>query len=263
MSAARELLSNFDAVAEAPDGVQRLRELVLGLAYSARLVPHDPGTASAGALLESLGVEPSDRASLPALPSSWEWAEFGRITESRLGKMLDRAKNSGPLRPYLRNANVQWFRFDLESLLEIRLEDREYDEYSLQPGDLVVCEGGEPGRSAVCDESVAGMVFQKALHRARPLAGIPVWYLALFLRHATWQRTLDQHFTGATIKHLTGRSLKSVLVPLAPLEEQARIVAEVKALLRLCDELDRALATRDETQSAVARALARATIAGL
>jgi len=81
----------------------------------------------------------------------------------RLGKMLDKAKNTGQLRPYQRNTNVQWQRFDLSDLKEMRLEDNELDEYEVLPGDLLVCEGGEPGRCAIWNGEIEKIHFQKAL----------------------------------------------------------------------------------------------------
>ena len=74
---------------------------------------------------------------------------FMTITDSRLGKMLDKGKNTGTPRKYLRNINVRWFSFDLSDLLEMRIEDSEIEKYSIIKGDLVICEGGEPGRCAV------------------------------------------------------------------------------------------------------------------
>ena len=84
------------------------------------------------------------------VPDQWEWVRLGDIANSRLGKMLDKSKNKGPYRRYLRNANVQWFRFDLSDVLELRLENADLEEYSVKENDLIVCEGGEPGRAAVC-----------------------------------------------------------------------------------------------------------------
>ena len=85
--------------------------------------------------------------------------------------MLDKRKNVGALRPYLRNVNVRWFGFDLSDLKEMRLMDSEVKEYSVQRGDLLICEGGEPGRCAVWDAEES-LIFQKALHRARPFSNI-------------------------------------------------------------------------------------------
>lgn len=184
------------------------------------------------------------------VPDQWEWVRLGDIAYSRLGKMLDKSKNKGPYRPYLRNANVQWFRFDLSDVLELRLEEAELEECSVKAGDLVVCEGGEPGRAAVCDSVVDGMVFQKALHRVRPLGGISTWYLAYLLRWDIWSQRINPLFTGATIKHLTGKALATHMVPLPPVSEQYRIVTKINELMGLIDRLETARRNREAVRTA-------------
>ena len=77
-----------------------------------------------------------------AIPKTWEWCRLGSIARHSLGKMLDHGKNKGTPRPYLRNLNVQWFRFVLSDLKEMRFEDHEAEKYSVQKGDIVICEGG-------------------------------------------------------------------------------------------------------------------------
>jgi type I restriction enzyme S subunit len=146
------------------------------------------------------------------------------IAEQRLGKMLDKAKNKGELRPYVRNLNVQWFRFALDDVLEMRIPDDEVREFLLQEGDLLICEGGEPGRAAIWRDVGQPMFFQKALHRVRPIPDVLPEFLAYRFRLDTWTGALDKLFTGATIKHLTGKALKEHRFPLPPLPEQKRIV---------------------------------------
>ena len=106
------------------------------------------------------------------LPEGWKWARTYQVAESRLGKMLDKAKNSGSAYPYLRNTNVQWGRFELDDVKDIFLEPRELDEYRLKAGDLLICEGGEPGRCAIWRDEREEMYFQKALHRVRTLGRV-------------------------------------------------------------------------------------------
>ena len=83
------------------------------------------------------------------------FASVRRITLNRtladlcLGKMLDKAKNRGELRPYLRNLNVRWFDFDLSDVAEMRFEEHEHERYSAKAGDVLICEGGYPGRAAI------------------------------------------------------------------------------------------------------------------
>lgn len=239
-----------------PADIAPLRQSVLQLAVRGRLVPQDPADEPASVLLERIAAErarlvrtgmirkqellpPVSENEVPCdLPSGWEWSRFGAITDTRLGKMLDKAKNKGPLRPYLRNANVQWFRFVLEDVKELRIEEDQLADCTVSSGDLVICEGGEPGRVAVCGPETDGMVVQKALHRSRPWCGISPWYLAYLIRCEASSGRLSEYFTGATIKHLTGQSLAKVVVPVPPLPEQSRIVARMGLLLGLLDRLE-------------------------
>lgn len=72
-----------------------------------------------------------------------EYIPFGKITSSRLGKMLDKQKNVGVPCKYLRNINVRWFSFDLSDLLDMKIEEKEFEKYTIYKNDLVICEGGE------------------------------------------------------------------------------------------------------------------------
>lgn len=90
------------------------------------------------------------------------------ITESCLGKMLDSKKNKGEYQPYLANINVRWGSFDLNNLSLMRFEPNENDRYGIKYGDLIMCEGGEPGRCAIWRDELPNMKIQKALHRIRP-----------------------------------------------------------------------------------------------
>jgi type I restriction enzyme S subunit len=160
------------------------------------------------------------------LPEGWALAPLGQIADCRLGKMLDKAKNRGDLRPYLRNVNVQWGRIDLDDIKEIRVTPEEAEQYAVLPGDLLVCEGGEPGRCAVWTDG-REMYLQKALHRVRPRGGKSGEYLRWWLQHAASTGRLETLFTGSTIKHLPGRQLARVPVALPPVPEQRRIVARI------------------------------------
>lgn len=78
----------------------------------------------------------------------WPIVPLGEIAEVRLGKMLDKAKHrTGKPFPYLRNINVRWGTVDTSDLLEMNFDDDELDRFGLKKGDVLVCEGGEPGRA--------------------------------------------------------------------------------------------------------------------
>ena len=165
------------------------------------------------------------------IPESWEWVRLPVIASLCLGKMLDKQKNKGIFAPYLRNTNVKWGTFDLSDLLEMKFEDVENDRFLIKKGDLVVCEGGEPGRCAIWDEEYP-IHFQKALHRIRFYDDIEVSFFMFLIKYYAISGSLNELFTGTTIKHLTGQSLEKVLVPLPPRIEQKKIVSAVEILFK-------------------------------
>lgn len=160
---------------------------------------------------------------------SWEKVKLGDVTDSCLGKMLDQAKNRGDYQPYLANVNVRWGSFDLDNLSEMRFLDSEEERYGLKYGDLIICEGGEPGRCAIWKEQVPNMKIQKALHRVRVHDCLDYRYLYYWFLLAGYQKALDQYFTGATIKHMPGDKLKSIIIDMPPLKTQRRIASILSA----------------------------------
>jgi type I restriction enzyme S subunit len=184
---------------------------------------------------------------LPTLPFGWAWFDLASVaSESILGKMLDKEKNKGELKPYLRNINVRWGEFDLSNLLEMRFEDSESERYSLKEGDLVICEGGEPGRCAIWKNEIPEIRIQKALHRVRVCDKIiKPEYLYYSIIFSNEVGLLRKYFTGTTIKHLTGEGLSNIEIPLCAPAEQDLIVKEIESIFSniasLEGEIDTAL----------------------
>ena len=173
------------------------------------------------------------------IPDSWEWVTLQTIATSSLGKTLDKAKNKGNLKPYLCSINVYWDGIDLTTVKEARLEENELPKYLLRPGDLLICEGGDVGRSAVW-ESTQEMYYQNALHRVRFYGGINPHYFQLLLECYKGNQILDAYSKGMTIKHLVQTALNTIVFPLPPLSEQNRIVDAVNRLLPYLHSYDRA-----------------------
>ncbi len=269
----RRLAIHFDILLDRTEAIDALEQTILQLAVRGLLVPQDPADEPASLLLKRIRTEKDrliaagqikrDKPLEPIaddekpfeLPPGWEWVRLGEIGDNRLGKMLDKAKNTGKRYPYLRNTNVQWRRIDLDDIKEISLEDGELEEFRLHPGDLLICEGGYPGRCAIWNEPEREMYFQKALHRVRPRGGIAAELVAISLESDSKSGDLDQHFTGATIKHFVGQALDRYVIPLPPLAEQSRIVARVEALRRLCADLRQRLSASQTAQVLLAGAL--------
>ena len=165
-------------------------------------------------------------------PMRWDVVAFESIGSSRLGKMLDKGKEVGDCQfPYLANANVKWGRFDLTELRTMDFLKSDRKKFNLEDGDLLICEGGEVGRTAIWRGGQDRIFFQKALHRVRldPTVAIPE-YVYQFMWFMAKNGGLQDLTTSATIAHLTGVKLKRLRVPRPPLELQQRYAAIARSV---------------------------------
>jgi len=180
-----------------------------------------------------------DTSGLPELPEGWCWASFEALCRVQLGKMLSRTAREGTAnrRPYLRNSNVRWFSIDESDLKTMSFNESELARYSIRHGDLLVCEGGEPGRCSVYQGPDALLMYQKALHRARPyLADVSTEFLQYCFAHQVAHGIGMPRYSETTIRHLTLEKIKTVPLPVAPAVEQRRIAREVGGQLALLIE---------------------------
>ena len=178
------------------------------------------------------------------IPAHWACAPLYSRYETQLGKMLDTQRIvGGELRPYVRNADIQWSGVNIANLHQMDFSPAERMRYRLRPGDLLVCEGGANekivGRSAIWIGRLDECYFQKALHRVRPtLQGENPQFLLYALRAAV---SLGVFVAGAnpnTVFHLTGEKLRAHRFAFPPANEQNDIVREVENELKNLETLD-------------------------
>ena len=169
---------------------------------------------------------------LSAGGDDWTETTLGEVADTRLGKMLSATTDdgSGEMHRYLRNANVRWGKIDFTDLKEMRFSQKDCEVFTLLAGDLLICEGGEPGRAALLKNDLPGIYFQKAIHRVRCKEGLEPGFLAHWMHHLTRTELLDNFLTSTTIKHLTGEKLRQLPVLLPPLNEQRRIMEIVLSM---------------------------------
>ncbi|MBR5860621.1 MAG: restriction endonuclease subunit S [Bacteroidaceae bacterium] len=166
----------------------------------------------------------------------WEIKKLGDVCESDLGKTLNQATDTGELQPYLCAINVLWDRIELSTVKQTKFEKSEMERYSVRKGDLLICEGGDIGRAAIWDKEEP-MLYQNALHRVRFDGSVLPRFCLLYLRSLKDAGILDSRYgKGVTIKHLVKSSLLSIPIPVPPLSEQERIVAELDCLSSIIEK---------------------------
>ena len=160
------------------------------------------------------------------VPTHWGVAAVKRHYAIQLGKMLQNHPNS-PADvevPYLKAQHVQWFSVRTTDAPTMWASPHEIEQFGIQAGDLLVCEGGEGGRGALVEEVPPGYIIQNALHRVRSSGDSRNDYLQYVMNLIAQSGWFDAINNKATIAHFTVEKFGSLMIPLPPLLEQTAIV---------------------------------------
>ena len=196
------------------------------------------------------------------IPQHFKTPWLGAYHMTQLGKMLNVNAASGPEQyPYIKNINVKWDHFDLEDLPTMTFDASDRRRCELRPGDVMVCEGGEVGRSAVWSRNDE-IFFQKALHRVRPVTENVPRFLMYCLWSAAKLNVFAVEGNQSTIVHLTGEKLREHRFPWPPLDEQDRIVSLIDAERERVDQAVKRLERQVLLLSERRRALITSVITG-
>lgn len=171
-------------------------------------------------------LKPSGVEWLGEIPEHWEVSAVRMRYKVQLGKMLDFKRITGSsLVPYLRNQDVQWDQININNLPLMDISFNEYDRYTLKTGDMLVCEGGDVGRSAFWNGGLAICGFQKALHRVRPLNIKKDYprFLYYIMNCASSIGVFLAEGSENTIAHLTNEKLRAHRFAFPPITEQTSI----------------------------------------
>ena len=276
ISTVNNLLSKVNSIDEDNETIFTLivkaKSKILDLAIRGQLVPQDLNDEPASVLLERIRVEKEelikqgkikrnkkesiifrgednsyyvrqdthmesiDEQFIFEFPDNWEWCSLLNIAKIELGKTLDSAKNIGTNYPYLRSVNVRWNEVDLSDLKEMRFEPEELDRYTVRHNDLLICEGGDVGRSCVWTDEKE-ILYQNALHRVRFYGGCNPFYFMYYMMYYESRGIIKALCKGVTIKHLTGNVLSLIPFALPPIEEQDRIVKRLNRIFVLLDSI--------------------------
>ena len=168
------------------------------------------------------------------IPHKWSWVRLGELFQHNTGKALNSSNTSGTKMQYITTSNMYWDRFELTHLKEMVFTDSEVVKCTVKKGDLLVCEGGDIGRSAIwCFDYP--MRIQNHIHRLRPYTTISVkfYYYIFFL----YKQTGLIGGKGIGIQGLSSNALHKLLFPLPPLSEQYRIVEAIETVFAQLDSI--------------------------
>lgn len=167
------------------------------------------------------------------IPDNWRWCYVGDLFLHNTGKAQNSSgSTNGTIRKFITTSNLYWGEFDFTKVKEMPFTDTELERCTAKKGDLLVCEGGDCGRSAVWDYDEE-VCIQNHVHRLRPYRDVNIYYF--YYLFYLYKNTGRLRGRGVAIQGLSNEAIHKVVLPLAPLEEQHRIVAKIEELLPYVD----------------------------
>ena len=183
------------------------------------------------------------------LPAEWKVARFDSIFDVQQGKQVSQKNRTGEnQRPFLRTKNVFWGRLDLSELDEMNFTEAEEDRLKLAAGDLLICEGGDIGRTAIWSGELSPCYYQNHLHRARL---IDKESDSRFVLYWLWYAfEIGSIYFGrgnvTTIPNLSQSKLRELPLPIPPRDEQRKIAAVLGVVQKAIEEQERLIALTTE-----------------
>jgi len=266
------LEQHFDTAFAAPDGIKKLRELILTLAMQGKLVPQDPNDPPASELLKDIETEKNRLAKdgkikapkpLPeitssdapyALPQDWQWVRLGSLGNVFNGNSINasekEAKYAGAKGlPYIATKDVGYGfdPLDYENGICIPVDE---DKFRVaHEGAVLICaEGGSAGKK--CGLTDRDICFGNKLFANELYGQIP----SRFILYAYLSPVFRASFAAAMTGIIGGVSIAKFVeipIPLPPLDEQHRIVAKIDQLMARCNVLEKLRAAQQEKRLTV------------
>lgn len=196
---------------------------------------------------------------LGVFPSNWHVGRFDSIFDVQQGRQVSKHNRLGEnQQPFLRTKNVFWNRLELADLDEMHFSEADESRLALKPDDLLICEGGDIGRTAIWRGAISRCYYQNHLHRAR--IRDPKTADAQFVLFWLWYAFEFGHLyfgrgNVTTIPNLSQSKLRELPLVIPPLVEQRKIAGVLGLVQRALEQQERLIALTTELKKALLRQL--------
>ncbi|PLY13830.1 MAG: hypothetical protein C0631_12880, partial [Sedimenticola sp.] len=224
--------ANFGHLADAPNGVQKLRELILQLAVQGKLVPQDPEDEPASVLIDKHRLKPISRGTSFDVPGNWVWLSFSDAFDIKGGSQPPKSQFiDTPQKGYVRLLQIRDFGskpvpvfVPEDSVSKLcAADDIMMGRYGASVGKVFT------GQAGAYNVALVKFIFSRDLFNNL--------FVFNLLKSAYFQNHLADFSRSAQAGFNKG-DLAKINIPLPPLQEQKRIVTKVDQLVALCDELE-------------------------
>ena len=218
--------------------IKQAKSKILDLAIHGKLVPQAPNDEPASELLKRINPKAEITCDNGHYPVGWIETILGELFSHNTGKALNSSNKEGIFKDYLTTSNVYWNKFDFTAIKQMPFKESELNKCTVTKGDLLVCEGGDIGRSAIWNYDY-DICIQNHIHRLRPKIDlcVPFYYY-------TFAYLKENNLIGGKgigLLGLSSNALHKIEMPLPPLAEQQRIVQKIEELFSVLDNIQNAL----------------------
>jgi type I restriction enzyme S subunit len=262
----------FDVAFSEPEGIQKLRELILNLAMRGRLVSQDkhdlPVTELLGDIVADKNLLVKDGAikKLKAtfekpfvdgpyqLPHGWKWVQLGFVGNIFNGNSINssekEAKYAGAVGlPYIATKDVG-YGFDglnYDNGISIPASEPQF-KIAHKNAVLICAEGGSAGKK--CGITARDICFGNKLFANELHGNIPSKYILYVYLSPQFREMFASEMTGI-IGGVSIAKFVSLPIPLPPLAEQHRIVSKLDQLIACCDEMEALQSLQEKKRSSM------------
>ncbi|EKN0589645.1 restriction endonuclease subunit S, partial [Salmonella enterica] len=242
-------------------GIKKLRELILELAVRGKLVPQDPNDKPASVLLERIATEKAElvkqgkikkQKPLPEiseeekpfeLPAGWEWARLNELAPMGIidGDWIE-SKDQDPSGAYrliqLADVGVGDFKDKSDRYINTSTFHR-LNCHQLMEGDILIARLPNPiGRACIFPKLSQSAITVVDIATMRPSGNYSAEYIISAINSLTFRQQVESFGKGATRFRIATGHLKTLLLPIPPVQEQYSIFKKIKELMSLCDQLE-------------------------
>jgi type I restriction enzyme S subunit len=279
-SAWRRIAEHFDTLFTTEESIDQLKQAILQLAVMGKLVPQDPNDEPAYKLLKKISnekaklvmegkikkgkheavnsqsYEPYD------IPEGWIWSDLSQVVALVTDGDHQAPPQSADGVPFLVIGNLNTGRINFEACKFVPTDYYAKLDWVRKPvkGDLLYTVTGSFGIAVPVDTDKYFCV-QRHVAILKATDATPVRYLSLALNSKFALEYAGSIATGIAQKTVPLTGLRRMPIPVAPVQEQHRIVEKVNELLSICDSLATQLISARTTQIALTDAVVEQAVA--
>ena len=165
------------------------------------------------------------------LPKGWHVSSIGDVTENSQYGWTTSASKTGKIK-LLRTTDITSGIIDWKTVPFCKSEPKELEKYILQNGDIVISRAGSVGVSYLIKDPEKA-IFASYLIRFKPL--INSTYLSYFLQSSMYWNDIKEKSSGIALLNVNATKIRQILIPVAPINEQKRIVSKIEELFSKLD----------------------------